>query len=107
MAHVELHLIEIARLHRYLLIDLLAVVVPPGILWSRWPARARHRPEHRDKVFERFYRIDKARSREEGSGAGLGLAIARWAVERQGGRIELDSAPGAGSVFRIVLSTRN
>jgi heavy metal sensor kinase len=60
-------------------------------------------PEHRDKVFERFYRIDKARSREEGSGAGLGLAIARWAVERQGGRIELDSAPGAGSVFRVVL----
>jgi signal transduction histidine kinase len=45
-------------------------------------------------VFERFYLIDKSRSREEGSGAGLGLAIARWAVERQGGRIELDSAGG-------------
>jgi signal transduction histidine kinase len=64
-------------------------------------------PEHRDKVFERFYRIDKARSREAGSGAGLGLAIARWAVERQGGRIELDSAPGAGSVFRVVLPTQD
>jgi signal transduction histidine kinase len=64
-------------------------------------------PEHREKVFERFYRIDKARSREEGSGAGLGLAIARWAVERQGGRIELDSAPGGGSVFRVVLPTQN
>jgi signal transduction histidine kinase len=64
-------------------------------------------PEHREKVFERFYRIDKARSREEGSGAGLGLAIARWALERQGARIELDSAPGAGSVFRVVLPTQS
>jgi heavy metal sensor kinase len=64
-------------------------------------------PEHRDKVFERFYRIDKARSREEATGAGLGLAIARWAVERQGGRIELDSAPDAGSVFRVILPTQN
>ena len=58
--------------------------------------------EHQHKVFERFYRVDKARSRASG-GAGLGLAIARWAVERQGGRIELESQPGQGSLFRIVL----
>ena len=58
--------------------------------------------EHRHKVFERFYRVDKARSRASG-GAGLGLAIARWAVERQGGRIELESQPGQGSLFRIVI----
>jgi signal transduction histidine kinase len=59
-------------------------------------------PEHQAKVFERFYRVDKDRSRTEG-GAGLGLAIAKLAVERHGGRIELDSAPGRGSTFSVVL----
>ncbi|MCC6823872.1 MAG: heavy metal sensor histidine kinase, partial [Verrucomicrobia subdivision 3 bacterium] len=59
-------------------------------------------PDHQAKVFERFYRVDKSRSRPEG-GAGLGLAIARLAVERHGGRIELESAPGKGSTFSIVL----
>lgn len=58
--------------------------------------------EYRDKVFDRFYRVDAARSRETG-GFGLGLAIARWAVMANGGRLEVDSRPGEGSVFRIVL----
>jgi signal transduction histidine kinase len=59
-------------------------------------------PEHRQKIFERFYRVDKARSRASG-GAGLGLAIARWAIERQGRHVELESEPGRGSLFRIVM----
>lgn len=59
-------------------------------------------PEHQEKVFERFYRVDKARSRASG-GVGLGLSITRWAVERQGARIELESKPGRGSLFRIVI----
>ena len=58
--------------------------------------------EHQQKIFERFYRVDKARSRASG-GAGLGLSIARWAVERQGGQIELESELGRGSLFRIVM----
>ncbi|MCI0540265.1 MAG: heavy metal sensor histidine kinase [Verrucomicrobiales bacterium] len=61
-------------------------------------------PEHQAKVFERFYRVDKNRSRAEG-GAGLGLAIAKLAIERHGGRIELKSTPGKGSTFRVVLSS--
>lgn len=59
-------------------------------------------PEHHQKIFERFYRIDKARTRAEG-GAGLGLAIAKLSVEQLGGSIELTSAVGKGSRFQIVL----
>jgi len=59
-------------------------------------------PEDREKIFERFYRPDRARSREWG-GAGLGLSIAQWAVEANDGRIELESELGHGSTFRVVL----
>lgn len=59
-------------------------------------------PAHHARLFDRFYRVDPARAQESG-GTGLGLAIARWAVEANGGRIELDSAPGRGSTFRVVL----
>lgn len=61
--------------------------------------------EERERIFERFYRIDKARSREHG-GVGLGLAIARWSVESQAGRIEVESVPGKGSTFRIVFPAK-
>jgi heavy metal sensor kinase len=61
---------------------------------------------HRDRIFDRFYRVDAGRSREEG-GVGLGLAIARWAVEANGGRIELASDGGPGSLFRILLPAAN
>jgi len=59
-------------------------------------------PEHQARVFDRFYRVDKSRSREAG-GAGLGLAIVKWAVEANGGRIELISREDQGSTFRIRL----
>ncbi len=58
--------------------------------------------EEQERIFERFYRMDKARSREAG-GVGLGLSIARWAVEANGGRLEVHSEPGRGATFRIVL----
>lgn len=58
--------------------------------------------EHHALLFERFYRVDPGRSRSLG-GVGLGLSMARWAVEAHNGRIEVDSREGAGSTFRIVL----
>jgi heavy metal sensor kinase len=60
--------------------------------------------EYHEKVFERFFRVDKARSRAQG-GAGLGLAIAKQAVERNGGRIVLESNSDRGTVFRIEFET--
>ncbi len=54
------------------------------------------------KVFHRFYRVDKARSRESG-GTGLGLAIVKHIAERAGGQVELESAPGHGSNFTVWL----
>jgi heavy metal sensor kinase len=59
-------------------------------------------PEHRERIFERFYRAGTARAAES-AGCGLGLAIARWAVAANGGRIELESEVSKGSLFRIVL----
>jgi len=59
-------------------------------------------PEHIDRIFDRFYRADEARARNTG-GAGLGLAIAKWAVEAQGGTIEVESVLGQGATFRITL----
>jgi two-component system phosphate regulon sensor histidine kinase PhoR len=59
-------------------------------------------PETLPRIFERFYRVDPARSREAG-GAGLGLCIAKTIAEAHGGRIEVQSTPGAGSTFTLVL----
>jgi heavy metal sensor kinase len=61
-------------------------------------------PEHRGKVFERFYRSDHSRSRADG-GAGLGLAIARLSIGQIGGSLEPATASGSGNCFRIILPT--
>ena len=58
--------------------------------------------EQRERIFDRFFRLDEGRSRAEG-GTGLGLAIAHWAVDVNGGHITVDDGDRGGSVFRIVL----
>lgn len=61
--------------------------------------------EHQERIFERFYRVDAARSRKDG-GTGVGLTVARGLVEAMGGRMGLDSQPGRGSRFWFTLPTR-
>ncbi|HDO35254.1 MAG TPA: ATP-binding protein, partial [Nitrospirae bacterium] len=56
----------------------------------------------REKIFERFYRLDKARARSSG-GSGLGLAITKWIIESHNGKIMVDSHSTGGSIFSVFL----
>ncbi len=59
-------------------------------------------PESISRIFERFYRVDKGRAREEG-GTGLGLAIVKHIAQAHGGQVDVESRIGRGSTFRVRL----
>jgi two-component system phosphate regulon sensor histidine kinase PhoR len=61
-------------------------------------------PEHLPRLFDRFYRVDRGRSRAQG-GSGLGLAIAQSIAEAHGGEISVESSVGVGSTFTVRLPT--
>lgn len=58
--------------------------------------------QHLPHVFERFYRVDTARDRDNG-GSGIGLAIVRGVVSAHGGRVRADNVPGGGTMVKVVL----
>ena len=60
-------------------------------------------PEHQNMIFERFYRVDAARTHRENQGAGVGLNAVQHIVNFHGGDIQLNSKPGEGSTFTVML----
>lgn len=65
-------------------------------------------PEHVEQIFDRFYRVDKSRSRQSGDASGIGLTIAHALVEAHSGRIWVESVGGAqGIVFHFTLPVAN
>jgi len=83
-------------------IQIKAVKTDSGVSFSIKDSGIGISKKHLPRLFERFYRVDKARSREQG-GTGLGLAIVKHIIQAHGGHVTVKSTPGKGSIFTIHL----
>jgi two-component system phosphate regulon sensor histidine kinase PhoR len=83
-------------------ITLSARVEPGGVILTVADQGYGIEPQHLERLFERFYRVDKGRSRQEG-GTGLGLAIVKHIAQAHGGAVSVESTFGEGSIFSIFL----
>jgi signal transduction histidine kinase len=84
----------------------ISLIDKPAVLISVADSGKGITPEHLPYIFERFYRVDNSRARNEG-GTGLGLAIVKQMVEAHGGKVRVESLPGKGSIFYIALPTND
>lgn len=80
----------------------ITVIMPSGVVTGDSEESPEKMDNHLDRLFERFYRVDKARSRKLG-GTGLGLAIVKHITQAHKGRVTVESKPNEGSTFKIHL----
>lgn len=102
---ISIHACTVSLPHEQAMLPQLPANHPSGdwILFSVSDSGAGIPAEHQQRIFERFYKVDQARTR--GSGSGLGLAIARHLIEGHGGRIWVNSTVGVGTTFFFTLPT--
>ncbi len=101
---------KVEQVLRNLIVNAIKYIPDNGLIWVRWEADDRQvilrvtdngpgiPPEHHSRLFERFYRVDKGRTREAG-GTGLGLAIVKHIMQKHGGTIQIKSQAGQGAEF--------
>ena len=93
--------LEYAQNKSFQIFDIVSIRVPRNLITVAIDIS----PEHQDKVFERFYRVDKSHSKQSG-GTGLGLSIVKHTVQYHHGKIAVESEPNKGTTISVLFDTR-